>query len=301
MRPLADRSTITGPVLVTGATGFIGRHLTEALVGQGVDVHAVVRRGSARRTAPGVVAHVLDDTVREIAPLVTELRPASVVHLATLFAAQHTPDQIERMIDANVTFGTALAEGCSEVGARLVHATSAWQHVDGAAYSPVSLYAATKQAFVDVLQYYTDVRGLVCAELCLFDTYGPRDDRHKLVWLLLEHAASGVALPMSSGRQLIDLTHVSDVVEAVGVALTGAVDSRRLTVRSGAPRTVRQLVELVGDVTGRPLDVAWGARPDRPREMTSDWDVPGTETGWRPRVPLEAGIAELWTERADHA
>lgn len=284
-------------VLVTGATGFVGTHLVAALAAAGNPVHALVRRLAP--LAPGVVAHPFTDSIAETPGIIDRIRPDVVVHLATRFAAQHDPGQLRGMVEANVTFGTVVAEGCARVGARLVHATSAWQHFGGAAYSPVSLYAATKQAFVDVLAYYTQVAGLRAAEVCLFDTYGPSDPRRKLVWLLLDAARSGVPLALGSGQPLIDLTHVDDVVAALGVAIAGGVDGGRLVVRSGRPLTVRALAGLVGEVTGRRPPVAWDARPDRPREMLQDWDVPGSPTTWRPRIELTDGLDALW--RAEFA
>ena len=274
-------------VLVTGATGFIGSHLVRALAAAGQSVHALVR--SDADLGPHVVVHRLTDPFTTV----DDVRPDVVIHLATRFAAQHDPGELRPMIEANVTFATMVAEATLRVGARLVHATSAWQHYEGAEYSPVSLYAATKQAFVDVLAHYR-AAGLRTAEVCLFDTYGPGDTRRKLVWLLLDAARTGRPVQLGSGRQLIDLTHVGDVVAAFTLAGSGELDGGRLVARSGRPLTVRDLAALIERVTRRPLDVAWSARPDRHREMYADWAVAGAATSWRPRTELADGLDALW-------
>ena len=295
----ADGGSFDGPVLVTGANGFVGRHLCGALAAAGAEVHAVVRATSTRVVAqpPGVTVHELSDSTAQYPGVAEAVRPVVVFHLATLFAARHDPTQIARMVEANVTFGTAVVDAAARGGSRLVHATTAWQHYDGAEYSPVSLYAATKQALCAVVQYFTEVEGLSADEVCLFDTYGPGDDRKKLVWALLEHAASGDPLPMSSGHQLVDPMHVTDVVAALlHVAMHPSLQAR-LVARAGRPRSIRELVALVELVTGRVIDAQWDARPARPREMDKDWTIPGAITSWRPQIDLAAGIAELWTER----
>jgi len=294
-----DRRRFGGPVIVTGANGFTGRHLCNHLAAAGEDVHAVVRATSSRTVAhhPQVTIHSLLDSNAEYAAVADAVQPAVVFHLATLFAPHHEPTDIARMVDANVAFGTTVADAAARGGARLVHATSAWQHYAGADYSPVSLYAATKQALCDIIRYFTEVEGLLASEVCLFDTYGPRDDRKKLMWLLIEHAASGEPLPMSSGHQLIDLTHVNDVVAALAHVATGPLLGERLVARSGSPLSVRALTTLVERVTGRTIDARWDERPARPREMEEDWVVSGAATSWRPQIDLTAGVAELWNER----
>jgi nucleoside-diphosphate-sugar epimerase len=294
-----DHESFAGPVIVTGANGFIGRHLCDRLASAGANVHAFVHGASSRPVVfrPEVEIHALRDSTAEYAAMADAIRPAVVFHLATLFAPRHEPAEIARMVEANVTFGTAVADAAARGGARLVHVTSAWQHYSGAEYSPVSLYAATKQALCDIIQYFSEAEGLTTGEVCLFDTYGPRDDRQKLVWLLLEHAASGKPLPMSSGRQLVDLTHVDDVVAALMHVSTAPPLGARLVARSGHPITVRALAALVEQVTGRTIDVRWDVRPARPREMDEDWAVNGATTSWRPQIDLTAGVAALWHER----
>ena len=289
--------TFAGPVLVTGANGFIGRHLCNHLAGGGANVHAVIRASSAQVAhRPEVTIHALGSDP-DYAAVADTVQPAVVFHLATRFAPRHDPADIARMVEANVMFGTVVADAAARGGARLVHTTSAWQHFGGAEYSPVSLYAATKQALCDIIEYFTEAEGLMADEVCLFDTYGPRDDRRKLIWLLLEHAATGAPLPMSSGHQLVDLTHVDDVVAALLLVATEPPRVERLVARSAGPLTVRTLVALVEKITGRPIDARWDERPARPREMEEDWAIAGSATSWRPRIDLADGVAQLWDER----
>lgn len=283
-------------VLVTGASGFVGRHLTRALHARGDQVHAVLRASSTRPDPqlPAPQVHRLTDPSAQIGSIVDAVQPELVFHLATHFAARHLPGETISMLESNVVFGSLLAQACAAHGARLVHTTSAWQHYGGAEYEPVSLYAATKQALVDVLEYFRIVEQLDAREVCLFDTYGPDDDRGKLVSALISAMRDGRSVDMSSGRQLVDLVHIDDVVAALLLAAESPTFGRRMVARSGQPISVRDVVAALTQATGHRLEVRWGARPDRTREMVDDWPVPGDNLGWSPMIPLRDGLAALW-------
>lgn len=284
--------------LVTGATGFAGRNLVRRLVETGWAVHALTR-GTPNRSGSlprDVTIHVTPDVDAQAGAVVAAVRPDAVFHLAAL-SAHHQQGQLQALIRANVTLSAAVAEACAQVDARLVHVTSSAKHYQGAEYSPVSLYGATKQAQCELIQYYVEAEGLDAREACLFDTYGPGDDRGRLVDLLLDAAWHGTPIELSQGRQLIDLTHIDDVAIALEMLALHDGPLGRVVVRSGQPVTVRRLTDIVSEVTGRPVDARWGARPERPREMLTDWVVASDHIGWTPRIGLRDGLAQLWAGR----
>lgn len=269
-------------VVVSGATGFVGRSVVPALAARGCTVKAVGRETSA--LGP-----------QAIIDIVAALAPDVVVHLATHFLATHDPTDIPALVRTNVEWGTVLAEAAARSGARLVTVESAWQHVGGADYAPVSLYAATKQAFADVCEYYAQVHGLDVRSVTLFDTYGPGDSRPKLVPTLLRAAREARALDMSDGLQLIDLTYVDDVARGIVDVALAKAPVRTSVLRSWAPVTVRELVRAVEGVVGGSLDLRWGVRPERSREMRTDWVFGVPLAGWQPAVSLPEGLRRTWS------
>jgi nucleoside-diphosphate-sugar epimerase len=225
------------------------------------------------------------------------IEPEVVFHLATLFPNAATVRDPVALIDANVRFGAVLAAAASEVGSVFVTTSSSWQHYGGNDYSPVSLYAATKQAFNDILRYFGELESLPVVDVCLYDTYGPDDDRTKLVSLLFEGAHSGRPIPMSDGYQLINLTHVSDVVAGIVSAMDAPPGS--YVLRSQDSIQVRSVVDLVRTVTGEPIPIQWGSFASRPREMVTDWTFGTGLPGWQPEIDLASGLRELWLTEGD--
>jgi nucleoside-diphosphate-sugar epimerase len=286
--------------LVTGATGFIGSHLVTRLLAEGWTTAILVRpRAHQHDGEPAVAVHEYDATIESVRKAVAESRPDVVFHLASLFLPAHEPAQVKRLVDSNILFGAQLLEAMTVQGARrLVNAGSYWQHYRDRPYDPVCLYAATKQAFEAILAFFVNARYMSAITLTLFDTYGPGDPRPKLLPRLQAAAAEGRALQMSPGEQLLSLVHIDDVIAAFLLAadrlLSGAVaGSSNYVVNADLPISVRELVKVFGEVCGRTVDVEWGARPYRPREMMAPWSGGVRLPTWKPKIPLEEGLRRL--------
>lgn len=291
-------------LLVTGGSGFVGGHVLRGMADDGHAVAAVVRGGSDTSrldTRAQVLVH--DGSTEGLHALVAGFRPDAVLHIASKFVAQHQPADIDPLIEANLRFGCQLLDAMSRSGVdALVDFGTSWQHFHTApdepqAYHPVSLYAATKQAFQDLIRFYAEARGLRALTLKLSDTYGPGDTRAKVIALLNRISASGETLAMSPGDQTFNLSHVDDVVGGVRVALARVTAAPAGTVESWAVRgeeqmTLRDFVQLYREVTGRAVDIEWGKRPYRDREVMKPWLGP-LLPGWRQRVPLREGLAAL--------
>jgi len=286
--------------LVTGGSGFVGAHLIRLLLATGWTVHAVVRPAShAVDVKAGLVWHYHDGSMVRLAALLQAVRPHVVFHLASLFLAQHRPQDVDGLIASNVLFGSQLLEAMDQSGTRcLVNAGTTWQNYRNQAYSPVNLYAATKQAFEDVACYYVEARQLRMITLRLSDTYGPDDPRPKLFALLKRALASNEVLDMSPGEQLLDLVYIDDVVAAFLLAgerlLQGHGEvAETYAVTSGRPVALKELVERFVEAAGGQIPVRWGGRSYRPREVMSPPHVHGPLPGWQAKVSLEEGLARV--------
>lgn len=286
--------------LLTGITGFIGLNLGKALLEDGWDVYGIVRETSnlerVEQELGDKVKLLVHDKNNDLNAIVAEAKPDVVFHLASVFLSSHTYEDIAPMIGSNVTFGTQLLEAMSANGVKhFVNTGTSWQHYNSEDYNPVNLYAASKQAFLDIIRYYQEAQGMHVINLELFDTYGPGDPRRKLFALLKEISESHETLKMSKGEQLIDIVFIEDVVRAFVLAgnylVVGDYDKcGTYAVSSGNAIPLQELVAEFVRISRRDVNIEWGARRYRDREVMVPWHTGRQLPGWEPQCCLEVGI-----------
>jgi nucleoside-diphosphate-sugar epimerase len=291
-------------LLITGATGFIGNHVTRRLVAQH-EVGALVREGYRKERLDGIAPApqhlVWNGTSAGMTALLADFKPACVLHLATRFVGSvHKPADLDMMIESNIRFPSQLLDAMVAAGCRdFISTGSIAQHCNNAAYAPLNFFAASKQAFADILTYYVQVGGLRRAlTLELSDTYGPNDPRSKLIHLLNRTAASGEALGMSPGGQHVDFVHVDDIVKAYehGLTLLPQIpegEQRIYAVRSDKAITVKDFVALYNSLNAKQAKVNWGARDYHGPEFLTPWQQGEILPGWKPAIELRQGLKAL--------
>jgi UDP-glucuronate 4-epimerase len=309
-------------VLVTGAAGFIGYHVCERLLARGDsvigldnldtsgDVTLKATRLSRLRSAQNFGFHRMDirDT-KACRELFEGARPDRVVHLAARVGVRAGPMESQDYAETNVSGFLHVLELCrrTRVG-HLVFASSSAVYGAGtplpfseqaAADRPLSLYAATKRADEMMAHAYSHQYGMPVTGLRLFSVYGPWGRPDMAPMLFLRAMLEGRSLVLhGEGRLQRDFTYVDDAVEALVRVLDAppAADQpyRVLNVGRGAPVAMSRLVDLLEELLGTKAWVEIQAAHAGEMSVTcADVTALERETGFRPSIPLEQGLAKL--------
>ncbi len=291
-------------ILVTGATGFVGQWLVPCLRKAGHEVCAIVRSSTdTSGLADAQVPYIIDDGIQNIcAALKAQESFDGIIHLSSLFLSSHKNGDVLPLLASNVVFPVRLLDAVVQNGIRwFINTGTAWQHYEDKPYSPVNLYAASKQAFESLARYYVEAHGIQFATLALCDTYGPGDTREKLLNLWCQIACSGTALDMTEGLQKIDLVYAADVAMAFrllaehqAACILPSEPMPTFSISSGEVMSIRELASLFERVTGKTLPIRWGARPTRPREVMTPWSGGRKVPEWCPMVSLRTGVQLTW-------
>jgi nucleoside-diphosphate-sugar epimerase len=300
---IGRKKIVKNIALITGGTGYLGRNLTKNLLDKGWEVNLVVRDLSNLNTygsyLKGARTHIYDGDLNSLIKILNANRPAVVFHLAAKVVSHHKFDNINDIYKSNILFGSQLLEAMRICNLKkIVNTGTFWQYYDGVEYNPVSLYAASKQAFEDILKYYAYAENFEVITLTLFDNYGPDDTRPKLFPMLNKSALSKELVKMSAGEQYIDIVYIDDVVEAykaAGLILLSGVDLnyKNYVVSSFEPIKLRDLVEIYLELAPIKPNILWGARPYRDREVMFPWSAGTHLPGWRPKTGLREGMKRI--------
>lgn len=264
-------------ILLTGATGYIGSNLSKELYLSGYEVHIIIRGKSKlnliNEFKHNINIHVFDGRTVDLCHIISNINPDIAIHLASLFVGQHKLSQIENLIDSNILFATQVLESCLNTHVKyFINTGSQWQNYNGEDYNPVNLYAATKEAFENIANYYIDVSNMRMITLKLIDTYGPFDPRPKIINLLKEAYISGEKLEMSAGEQELGLLYIDDVVKAYLIAIEKIqrIEKNNHETFLVLPKeiyTLKGVVNIFQSVIGKNLNIEWGKKAYKDREM----------------------------------
>jgi nucleoside-diphosphate-sugar epimerase len=279
-------------VLVTGAGGFIGRRVVPLLARDGHEVHSA--RGDLLEPATA-------------GDLIAAVRPTHLLHLA--WYTEHgrfweSPQNLP-WVEASLRLWREFA--ASDGAERFVGVGSCAEYewsqplLDEAAtpLRPASLYGVCKDATRRTLEAASERAGISFGWGRVFFIYGPDEASGRLVPSVAGALAEGRPARTSDGGQVRDFLHVDDAAAAL-VALLESDVRGAVNIASGHGVPVREIVETLGRLAGRPDLIELGAVPrpeDDPPEMVGGMDRLRGQVGWEPRVSLEEGLAST-LERA---
>jgi NAD dependent epimerase/dehydratase len=301
-------------VLVTGAGGFIGSHLVEALVSEGAHVRALVHYNS--RNDRGHLEQVRADVAGEVEVVAGEIQdPFSVAgavagceivfHLAALIGIPYSYQAPKSYVDTNILGSLNVFEAARRHGVYRVLQTSTSETYGTAQYTPIderhplqgqSPYSASKIGADKIAESYCRSMGLGVTTLRPFNTYGPRQSLRAVIPTIIAQALHGDIVKLGSLEPIRDFTFVTDTARAfIAVATADGVVGETLNAGSGQGITIGELARLILRLTDSEAELVHDEQRVRPEssevfELLCDAGRLRELTGWRPTVSLDAGL-----------
>ncbi len=291
-------------VLVTGGSGFIGRHMVAALRECGAEVRVLDLQPHPDPAVELVQGDIADSGVVNRA---LEGGAEAIVHLAAVTSVLRSVQEPELTYRTNVQGTHVLLEAARRAQVRAV-AFASTNAVTGpmgepaiterATLQPLTPYGATKAAAEMLMSATTAAYGVRCACLRLTNVYGlGMQAKDSIVARLMRAIRLGHTFEIyGDGNQVRDYVHVSDVVQAMRLALTSDAWAGPMVIGSGTSLSVHEVVAAVREISGAELPVEHG--PAKAGEMPAVIVDPSRAhaVGWTPQVAFESGLAAVWDE-----
>jgi UDP-glucose 4-epimerase len=292
-------------VLVTGGSGFIGRHVVRALTAAAAAVRVI---DLLPHPDPGVDIVVGDIAEPDAVRRAFDGGMDSVVHLAAVTSVLKSIEEPERTFRTNVIGTNAVLEGAKAAGVTSL-AFASTNAVTGPmttpkiseslALNPLTPYGSTKAADEMLMSAYTAVYGLRCAPIRLTNVYGPgMQAKDSIVARLMRCIRLGTEFEVyGDGSQIRDYVHAEDVMQAMVLALTREQWSGPMVIGSGESLSVLEVIQAVEEVSGH--EIAFHHGPAKAGEMPAVIVDPARAraAGWAPRYPtLASGLVGVWEE-----
>jgi nucleoside-diphosphate-sugar epimerase len=290
-------------ILVTGASGYIGSNTCRALIRDGHELIGLLRENSSCALLDKYASEtkvVRYQNYDELQNIVVQENVDAIVHLAANFSAADDYDSIGSLISDNITFATHLLHSAQKLNLKhFIYACSSWQFNDNFEKKSHNLYAASKNAFSSILEYFANTQNLNIINLVLFDVYGPLDPRKKLFSSLARFADEKRVIELSPGEQVLDLIHIDDVSNAVVSAISyaekqPAILNKNFAVRTGLEHSLRDYLTYFNAISGNQIEFKFGAKDYRENEVMRPPNLTDYLPNWKAQITFEDGLEQIW-------
>lgn len=295
--------------LVTGGAGFIGSHLTDRLVDEGMEVHVLdnLITGTKENVPMEATLHTLDLRDDQVDKLITDIDPTVVFHLAAHHYIPFCNANPEETMEVNVMGTRAVCQAVRDSNRldRLVYASTAAvyppgddAHSESDPTGPMDVYGRTKLIGEDTVNLLARETEVSVASARLFNVFGPNETNPHLIPDILEQLKAGKrSIELGNLAPARDFIFTEDVAAALKVLGTADIpDYNVYNVGTGQERTVREVVECIEDVLNEEIEITQAMdrirESDRPH-LRADTTRIETETDWRAETAFVDGLRML--------
>ena len=286
-------------ILVTGATGAIGKALIPVLLEENYTVIAVVRNlQKSTQLFGNQITHVVYNGTtfsHDLASLNIDI----VIHLASCSTSSDDTTTIPTLIHSNILFVSLLLDALKNAPLKLfINAGSFSEyHNNDEVLNPTYLYSATKTASRFIIDYFTQAYGFTFVNTILYSVYGADTENMKIMDYMINSLDAHTSIKMSEGHQTLDFIHIDDIVHCYMLIIkkynTLSPDYHEYHLGTGKGTTIQELAKKLKSITSRTPNIQWGAMPPRKRDTIiaiANTKKIYAEIGWKSLINLDEGI-----------
>ncbi|MEO6550703.1 MAG: NAD(P)-dependent oxidoreductase [Ferruginibacter sp.] len=264
----------TTKILITGATGALGRELVPFLL-KHLQCEILTINRSVERAESSLQSHLgLRHTTINDLKDIQSFAPEVVLHLASFVTSALDLENGIKLVEANITYGIRLMDAisqCSSVRLFLNFGTFA-EYRSGTDHTENAyLYSASKTAFRAFAEFYAQTNGFNLVHVVPYTIYGTQDERKKILDYIFDGFHSEKPVKMTPGNQVLDFIHVMDVCKCLEQIISyPAIEKynfQDIYLGTGTGHSIREVASLMGELLQKQPNILWGGLPYRDRDV----------------------------------
>ena len=251
-------------ILITGASGFVGSHILDDCLKNNFNVHAIFRHSkknvSFAKKYKKQIFTIFYNNIYEIKNKLTNCKIDYVIHCATHYIKKHDHNDIENIIKSNVLFSTILLDAVVNIKIKkFINLGTVWQHFNDTKNLAFNLYAASKQSFECIFNYYKNqYTKIKFYNILLTDTFGTNDKRKKLIPILLKNFNKKNPDKINIPKNLsINLVNINEVTKCLNILLKNNSESNNYLIKSKQDVKIFDLINFLNDNLPKKIKVNW--------------------------------------------
>lgn len=291
-------------ILITGANGYVGKNLVPKLLKNGHELLEITIAPDLSKSLYGnstIQFHYTTDNQEELVKAVREFKPETVLHLASFLTANDDFKTIQKLLQANINYLCSILDAVKGVGLKwFVNTGSFAEYFKGdGILDPAYFYTATKTASRIFVDYFSKAYGFSYCTIVPYTIFGGNDSQKKIIDILYDSLESKESLDLTSGDQVLDFIHVNDVTDFFSLLVSNinAVTSgSNFQLGSGKGTTLKELVGIMENATGKVANINWGGKEYRKRDVMYAVANPSLQHHifqWKPNIGIQEGISDF--------
>ena len=212
-------------ILITGATGFIGKNLLEYFLKKNFFIFATLRKSkkniefAKKHKVNKKFKSIIFANIYDLRKQLSNYKIDYIVHAATHYVKKHKPSDVNKIIESNILFPTIITDLlCNKKIKKFINFGTVWQHYNNKKDYAYNLYASSKQAFNNVLNYYKNrFSETKFYNLLISDTFGKNDERKKLIPIIVKNynKKNTINIPKNLSVNLVNVKYITNVIENI--------------------------------------------------------------------------------------
>ena len=292
-------------VLITGATGFVGRTLDPYLYNYGIgDIVLLVRDVSkSQKIFSEINCKIISTEQNDWRGKVIDCSPDVVLHMATCFIGKSDRKSVIDIIDTNILFSTLLLETLSVTGCKyFINIGTYSEYSFGAGeYSPNNLYSASKTAFRPIIQYYQSISKWKWINVIIYSPYGRKNCNKKVIDYMIDALTATQPVAFTYGEQILDFIHVDDIANFFSTLITRLsflpMSYYEFHLGTGKGYSIREVAKIIERIWKKRINADWGKRAYSSSDImyavapiSKNIDL----LNWKAQIDIEEGLTILY-------